>query len=75
MIRRKKGQSHLRYAGCFFGAEFPVFLKVTDALLGLAYLILGVCMAPLVMGSLRYTSPFLILMLNPHSGLVHTHAL
>ncbi len=53
MIRRKKGQSHPRYDGRFLGAEFPAFLKVPGVLLGLAYLILGVCMAPLVMGSLR----------------------
>ena len=32
-------------------------------------------MAPLAIGSLRYTSPLRILMLNPQSGLLHTQAL
>jgi hypothetical protein len=35
----------------------------------------GACMAPLAMGSFRYTSPLRILMLKPQSGLEQTHAL
>ena len=83
------GNGALRWAVAEFDAERPQqihrgadnMLTVWKNLIGQVctgrsiYLIRGVCVAPLAIGSFKYTSPLRILMLKPHSGLLHTHAL
>ena len=62
-----------------YDQQYTLIWNSQDGLLIIARIgyerILGECIAPLVIGSFKYTSPFLIFMLKPQSGLVHTQAL